>query len=73
MLIDNVMAQADHTASQTLMPLDEALAYAERCRNEGKLIEAEALCRQILSSAARYIAEVLSSCLSTTPGAKTKN
>jgi len=32
------------------MPLGEALMYAERCRNEGKLMEAEAVCRQILQA-----------------------
>ncbi|HEX4042074.1 MAG TPA: tetratricopeptide repeat protein [Xanthobacteraceae bacterium] len=42
------MAQAQ--VDQTSMPLGEALAYAERCRNEGKLIEAEAVCRQILQA-----------------------
>lgn len=30
------------------MPLGEALAHAERCRNQGRLVEAEAVCRQIL-------------------------
>ena len=32
------------------MPLGEALVYAERCRNEGKLTEADAVCRQILQA-----------------------
>ncbi len=32
------------------MPLGEALMYAERCRNEGQLMEAEAVCRQILQT-----------------------
>ena len=32
------------------MPLGEALIYAERCRNEGRLMEAEAVCRQILQA-----------------------
>jgi tetratricopeptide (TPR) repeat protein len=32
------------------MPLDEALRYAERCRNERRPIEAEAVCRQILQA-----------------------
>jgi len=48
MLIDHSMAQAQ--ANQTFMPLGEALMYAERCRNEGKLMEAEAVCRQILQA-----------------------
>jgi tetratricopeptide (TPR) repeat protein len=30
------------------MPLGEALAYAERCRNEGRLLEAETVCNRIL-------------------------
>jgi tetratricopeptide (TPR) repeat protein len=30
------------------LPLGEALLYADRCRNEGRLIEAEAVCRQVL-------------------------
>jgi tetratricopeptide (TPR) repeat protein len=30
------------------MPFGEALVYAERCRGEGRLMEAEAVCRQIL-------------------------
>ncbi len=34
----------------TVMPLGEALIYAERCRSEGKLMEAEAVCRQILQA-----------------------
>ncbi len=33
-----------------LMPLGEALMYAERCRNAGQLLEAEAVCRQILEA-----------------------
>ena len=32
------------------MPLGEALQYADRCRNEGRLMEAEAVCRQILQA-----------------------
>ena len=30
--------------------MGEALAYADRCRNEGRLLEAEAVCRQILQT-----------------------
>ncbi len=30
------------------MPIGEALVYAERCRGEGRLLEAEAVCREIL-------------------------
>jgi tetratricopeptide (TPR) repeat protein len=32
------------------IPLGEALAYAERCRTEGRLMEAEALCRRVLEA-----------------------
>ena len=32
------------------MPLAEALVYADRCRGEGRLMEAEAVCRQILQA-----------------------
>jgi tetratricopeptide (TPR) repeat protein len=34
----------------TFMPLGEALLYAERCRNEGRLLEAEATCRRVLEA-----------------------
>jgi tetratricopeptide (TPR) repeat protein len=42
------MAGAQQQANSTFMPLGEALIYAERCRNEGQLMQAEAVCRQIL-------------------------
>jgi tetratricopeptide (TPR) repeat protein len=32
------------------MPVGEALMYAERCRAEGRLMEADAVCRKILSA-----------------------
>jgi tetratricopeptide (TPR) repeat protein len=32
------------------MPVGDALVYAERCRTEGRLMEAEAVCRQILTA-----------------------
>src|SRR5436305_14224915 len=32
------------------MPIGEALAYAERCRGECRLVEADAVCRQILEA-----------------------
>jgi tetratricopeptide (TPR) repeat protein len=32
------------------MPVGEALMYAERCRSEGRLAEAEAVCRQIVQA-----------------------
>jgi tetratricopeptide (TPR) repeat protein len=35
---------------QTVMPLSEALKYAERCRNEGRLAEAEAVCHRVLET-----------------------
>ncbi len=35
---------------QAFMPLGEALQYADRCRNDGRLMEAEAVCRQILQA-----------------------
>ena len=52
MVIETSMAQAqpNQTANQTFLPLGEALMYAERCRTEGKLMEAEAVCRQILQA-----------------------
>ncbi len=33
-----------------VMPIGEALVYADRCRGEGRLMEAEAVCRQILQA-----------------------
>jgi tetratricopeptide (TPR) repeat protein len=33
-----------------LMPIGEALVYVERCRCEGRLLEAEAVCRQVLEA-----------------------
>ena len=35
---------------QALLPIGEALAYAERCRHEGRLTEAEAICRQVVEA-----------------------
>jgi tetratricopeptide (TPR) repeat protein len=32
------------------MPIGEALIYADRCRNDGRIMEAEAVCRQILEA-----------------------
>ena len=34
----------------TFLPLADALIYAERCRTEGRLMEAESVCRQILQA-----------------------
>lgn len=36
--------------NSAFMPLGEALAYADRCRNDGRLMEAEAVCRKILQA-----------------------
>jgi tetratricopeptide (TPR) repeat protein len=42
----------NHVAGQSIaaMPLGEALAYADLCRSQGRLAEAEAVCRQILAA-----------------------
>lgn len=37
-------------APPSLMQLNEALAYAERCRMEGRLMEAEAVCHRMLEA-----------------------
>src|SRR5450756_1183708 len=37
-------------ASQHFMPVGEALMLADRYRGEGRLLEAEALCRQVLEA-----------------------
>ncbi len=34
----------------SFMPLGEALMYAERCRGEGRLMEAESVCRRVLQA-----------------------
>jgi tetratricopeptide (TPR) repeat protein len=44
------MNQTPGQPQATFMPLGEALQYADRCRNEGRLMEAEAVCRQILQA-----------------------
>src|SRR5579872_292146 len=44
------MNQLAGQESGTFMPLGEALNYAERCLAEGRLMEAEAVCRQILAA-----------------------
>jgi tetratricopeptide (TPR) repeat protein len=33
-----------------VMPIGDALIYADRCRGEGRLMEAEAVCRQVLQA-----------------------
>ncbi|MEW6435991.1 MAG: hypothetical protein AB1508_02340 [Pseudomonadota bacterium] len=33
-----------------IVPIGEALAYAERCRSESRLMEAEATCRRLLEA-----------------------
>src|SRR5215469_9388701 len=44
--MDNMAGQTQ----ATFMPLGEALQYADRCRDEGRLMEAESVCRQILQA-----------------------
>jgi len=44
------MNQITGQQQPTSMPLGEALMYAERCRNEGQLLQAESVCRQILQT-----------------------
>jgi tetratricopeptide (TPR) repeat protein len=44
----NEVAGQGNNAS--FMPLGEAFVYADRCRGEGRLMEAEAACRQILQA-----------------------
>ncbi len=43
----NQMAGQEQAA---FMPPGEALIYADRCRSEGRLMEAEAVCRQVLAA-----------------------
>jgi tetratricopeptide (TPR) repeat protein len=42
--------QVAEQQTTTFMPLHEALAYAERCRGEGRLAEADAVCRRVLDT-----------------------
>ncbi|MDR3464788.1 MAG: tetratricopeptide repeat protein [Xanthobacteraceae bacterium] len=44
------MNQTTGNAPQHLMPIGEALMMADRYRGEGRLLEAEALCRQVLEA-----------------------
>ncbi|HEX4408355.1 MAG TPA: tetratricopeptide repeat protein [Xanthobacteraceae bacterium] len=44
------MSQVVGGQNAAVMPLGEALVYADRCRNEGRLMEAEAVCRQIIQA-----------------------
>src|SRR5579871_2770913 len=44
------MNQVAGQGKASVMPLGEALQHADRCRNEGRLMEAEAVCRQILEA-----------------------
>ena len=44
------MNQSIAPTNATFMPLGEALMYAERCRSEGRLMEAESLCRRVLEA-----------------------
>ena len=44
------MNQIAGQGNPTVMALGEALVYAERCRHEGRLMEAEAVCRRALEA-----------------------
>ena len=44
------MNQPVGQTNAAFMPLGEALIYAERCRGEGRLMEAESLCRRVLEA-----------------------
>jgi len=44
------MNQVAGQQNQGFMPIGDALIYADRCRSEGRLMEAEAVCRQILQA-----------------------
>jgi tetratricopeptide (TPR) repeat protein len=44
------MDQVAGQANTAFMPLGVALMHADRCRNEGRLIEAEAICRRVLEA-----------------------
>src|ERR1700736_5566439 len=48
--IDPLMNQVTGTPAQQFMPLGEALMLADRYRGEGRLVEAEALCRRVLEA-----------------------
>jgi tetratricopeptide (TPR) repeat protein len=49
-VIEAAMNEVGAQGNTTVMPLGEALAYADRCRGEGRLMEAEAVCRRVLGS-----------------------
>ncbi len=44
------MNQVAGQSNAAFMPLGEALLYAERCRSEGRLMEAEAICRRVIEA-----------------------
>jgi tetratricopeptide (TPR) repeat protein len=44
------MSQVAGQGQSAFMPIGEALLHADRCRNAGRLMEAEAVCRQILEA-----------------------
>ncbi len=46
--IEAAMNQAAGQSNAAFLPLGEALIYAERCRGEGRLMEAESVCRRVL-------------------------
>ena len=50
MLSTRAMNQPMGTPTQQFMPLGEALMLADRYRGEGRLVEAEALCRRTLEA-----------------------
>ena len=44
------MREVAEQKNTTFMPLHEALAYAERCRGEGRLAEADTVCHRVLEA-----------------------
>ncbi|MHB8887101.1 MAG: hypothetical protein ACYC5H_18845 [Methylovirgula sp.] len=44
------MTQSQTDAASHRMPIDAALVYAERCLIEGRLMEADAICRRVLET-----------------------
>jgi tetratricopeptide (TPR) repeat protein len=50
MVSETAMHQMTGPGQTAFMPIEEALAYVERCRGQGRLVEAEAVCRQILQA-----------------------
>src|SRR5580692_4657880 len=48
--IETAMVQGAAQGNAASMPLGDALMHAERCRREGRLMEAESVCRSILAA-----------------------